>query len=160
MIVFQVTGEDVKKMMRHLLREETFDHFEVRGVEIAAMTKFQISGDMDKGFLNEGAEQSEGNAALYCTWRVIRPIAFYLVKGKKRPKSIKLTLSLPAGQTAALHPNAAAYFLNLHYENDEILCTTGTSEKRFAMDKAVDAAWDDDVRAFFARTFGIRDMAQ
>ena len=145
MLVFKITESDVKAFMAQLLRDDTFYLFDVRGVEIAAMTKFQISGALDKDYIEGEAEQEAG---LYCPWRLLQPTVRELIKGKKRPKSIKLTLSLPAERTSALHQNASAFFLNISYEHDEILCTTGASEKHFSMDKAVNAAWDDYIKAF------------
>ena len=147
-LAFKITEADVKTFMAQLLCEDVFHTFDVRGAEITAMTKFQISGILDKDFTEA---KDEGDVGNYCTWEVLQPIVRELVKGKVKPKNVKLTFSLPMAQTAALHPNASAFFLNIHYENNEILCTTGTGEKVFSMNKAVDAVWEEHVKAFIAK---------
>lgn len=147
MFVFKILPPDVKPFMNKLLREEAFDAFEVRGVEIAALTRFQISGALDPDF----AEGDVSPDRRFCIWRELKAHVFDIVRGGKRPKHMKITLSLPPEQAAMLHENASACFLNISFEGEEVLCTTGTSEKSFTMDKTLDATWDDSVKAFVAK---------
>ncbi len=41
-------------------------------------------------------------------------------------------------------------FLNITYQNEEILCTSGVSLKPFTLDKSLDQIWDDMMLRFFA----------
>ena len=41
-------------------------------------------------------------------------------------------------------------FLNITYQNEEILCTSGVSLKTFTLDKSLDRIWDDMMLRFFA----------
>ncbi len=148
MLVLTIDEEQVKPFMRKLLKEDAFDHFCVRGVDIAALTRFQITGEINGDFLEEGQETPPDG---FCTWSMLKPYVFQIIKGDKRPKFMKFTFSMPQEQLEALHPNAAALFLNLSFEGGEVHCTTGTSEKTFTMDKTVDLAWEAYVQGFLVK---------
>ncbi|MDR1530770.1 MAG: DUF5721 family protein [Clostridiales bacterium] len=150
MFVFKILEKDVKLFMQKLLREETFFDFEVRGVEVSMLTKFEINGALDRDFL-PNADPSVPAERRYCLWRELQPYVFFIIKGGKRPKSLKIIFSLPQEKTAELHSNASAYFLNISFENNEVLCTTASSEKNFAMDKTVDYIWEDYIKEFFGK---------
>ncbi len=145
MLIYKITGIGVKDFMAKLLKEDVFDSFEVRGVEISTFTKFEISGILYKDFI-QGDKEGLGE---YCTWQILRPIVFSLLKGKERPKNIKIILSASSDLLQKIHENASAMFLNFMFENDEIMLTTATSEKNFTMDKAVNISWEHYVENFF-----------
>jgi hypothetical protein len=142
--VFVFKIADVKTFMGKLLREDVFAPWEVRTVELSALARFEINGALDRDFLDA---DPQGRA--FCLWRELQPYIFGLIKGGKRPKMLKVVLSLPPAQVAELHKNAAAYFLNILFERDEILCTAASSERNFAMDKGVDRVWEEYIRDFF-----------
>ncbi len=143
MLVF---NSDVKTLMGKLLREETFDFFEVRGVEVVSLTRFEISGVLNKEFATE--KETERN---FCTWGELKPIVFSLVKGKVQPRHMKIVFSFPSEKVASLHENASAYFLNMHFENGDVMFTTASQEKVFKMDKSLDTCWDEFVKKFFGQ---------
>jgi len=124
----------VKSFMAKLLREDLFDEFEARSVEIFAAIKVTFDG------LNES-----GCAA----WGAVRPMAYEVVKMCAKPRRMKVVFSHK--DPIAIHTNAAALFLNIVYENDGVTFTTATSQKEFAIDKSIDFAWDELVREFFAK---------
>jgi len=140
MRVFSVTGAAVKGFMKMLLREDTFDAFEVRGVDLSTFTRFEISGMLDKRG-NEGTRD-------FCTWAELRPYTFDIIKGSKKPNSLKIVLSLDTAATTAIHSNAAALFINVLYENDSVTCTAAVGQKQFILDKTMDAQWDEWVGKF------------
>ena len=129
--------------MARLFRESVFDAFEVRGLEVGTFTNFQVSGALDRGF----DDDPEAGPA-HCAWERIKPFAVAFIKGRKRPKVIKITLAHP--DTVRIHPNAAALFLNINYEDNEAQLSTAVSQRNFSLDKSVDGAWDDYIEAFFA----------
>lgn len=132
--------------MARLFRENAFDTFEVRGLEVCTFTSFQINGALDRAF-----DEAPETGPTYCAWERIKPFAVSFIKGKKRPKSIKLTLSYPSESMVQIHPNAAALFLNINYEHNEAHINTAVSQRNFSLDKSVDGAWDDHINTFFKR---------
>ena len=144
MLIFKITDPELNVLMARLFRENIFDVFEVRGLEIATFTNFQVSGALDRVF----DDLPEAGTA-HCSWERVKPFAVSFIKGKKRPKSIKITLAHPSELTAQVHPNAAALFLNISYEHNEAQLSTAVSQKNFSLDKSVDGSWDDYIDAFF-----------
>ena len=147
MLALSITNADLKNFMGKLLKEETFDAFEVRSAEISMHFNIEIHGLLNKSLLPEG-EIPERN---YILWGEARPLVFGFIKGKVKPKSIKIVLSLPPDEVEKLHKNASAYFINILFENDSILITTAASEKVFSMDKSVISSFNDYVAEFFGR---------
>lgn len=132
MQAFSIQDHHVKEFMRHLFIQDTFIGFEVRGITLYSFTYFEISG-----------EKAEG----YCTWEELRPYVHHIIKGREKPKSMKVILNKP--EPWLIHPNAAALFININYDAEKIVCTTATSQKNFDLTKDVDAEWDIWVKEFF-----------
>jgi len=145
MLILKITEPELNVFMARLLKEDTFDTFELRGLEVASFTNFQVSGALDASFDDDTADE-----ATHCQWGRIKPFAVSFIKGKKRPNSIKITLAYPSESAKQIHSNAAALFLNINYENGELHVTTASSQRNFSLDKSVEGAWDDHVNAFFA----------
>ncbi|MCL2699639.1 MAG: DUF5721 family protein [Defluviitaleaceae bacterium] len=133
MLSFSIAETEVREFMNKLLREDVFDSFEARGVEISSFARFEIDG-------------VSGESC--CSWGEMRPYVFNIIKGR-RPKAFKIVLSLPVEQARALHENAAAYFLNFMFDGGEILCTAAAAEKSFSLDRAAEGAWQEFVTEFF-----------
>jgi len=151
MLVIELTGEDLKNLMNLLLKHATFDKFQVRGVEICTYTKFSISGILEKTYYPEA--EREGIKRNYCLWSELRGHALEWIKGDRQPKALKIVFSPDEEATADIHGNAAALFLNLHYEDQLARFTTATSQKSFDLDKSLDQAWDEMIRKFFRKNF-------
>ena len=145
MFAFKIIASELKNFMNLLLREDTFDQFEARDVEVVNFTKFLISGIEEE--ISEGEE--DGQRRKICSWSVLRPYIFHIIKGEKRPKLIKIAFSPPPSSWASIHPNGSAFFLNMQYNGEEVLFTTAVSEKSFSLDKQVEAAWEEYVKEFF-----------
>jgi len=124
-----VTIPDVKSLMNKLLKEDVFDNFEARTVQVVSFSKFDIQGE--------------------APWSKLRPFVLSIIKSGERPKSFKLVLALDKESTKELHANAAVAFLNIQLEGEEIICTTGTSQTNFALDKSLDHVWEDYINNFF-----------
>lgn len=128
--------QETKNFMQHLFTQPTFNTFEVRGITVHSFTYFEISGD-------KGRDKSEG----FCTWEELKPYLHHILKGKDKPRSMKIIFA--AANPEAITPNAAALFINISYEADKITCTTGSSQKQFDLNKTVDTDWDNWVIQFF-----------
>lgn len=143
MIVFEISNNRI--FMNLLLKENIFDNFEVRNIEIQTFIKFEISGLIDKNYFSFGEQELITNK--FCLWKELKAKVFQLIKGNKLPKSIKIIFSYEPLDT--ISENAAALFLNIIFENGKILCTTGCSEKFFSLDKKLETNWDNFIKNFF-----------
>jgi hypothetical protein len=128
MLALELDGTQVKHFMGRLLRETDFDGYVLRSAEVASASHYSVEGEQ--------------------TWAEIRPFVYEIIKIGGKPKSLKLVLAHATPDE--IHPNAKALFLNLLYEADSVTFTTATAQREFALDKSLDAAWDDKVRGFFA----------
>jgi len=137
--------------MNKILRERCFDDFELRNVEIQSFAKFDIDGKVNREFIkSEGeAEVSDDLEVFFCKWGKIKPYVFEFVKGKVKPSYMKFVISAPRELLEKVSDNAAALFLNFVFEKDMVVCTTGTAQKTFALNKELDLAWEEYVRGFF-----------
>lgn len=145
MLAFQIL--DVKGFMSLLLKNDLFDSFEVRSVKLQTFASFEIDGTLQKEFFSL-QEQEQFNRG-YCLWSELRPVVFQLIKGNKLPRSIKIIFSSSTEKTARISENASALFLNVVFENGEISCVTGSSQKNFTLEKSVDMLWDNAMVSFF-----------
>ena len=130
MLSLEMEKNGVKEFMSRLLKEDLFNDFEARTVEILTGHKITIDATSN-----------------ISAWNETRPLVYEIIKHCPKPKQIKIVFSY----TKEIHTNAAALFLNLVYENDGICFTTATSQKEFVLDKGIDFAWDNFVREFFEK---------
>ena len=143
MVALEITNSDVKNFMGQLLRQDIFDQFEVRSIEIATAMRMSIDGLV----LSDDPEAT----ASFSTWEALRPLVYEIIKSSTKPKYVKIVFSYKASAVGEIHPNAAALFLNLSYENDGVTFTTGTGQKEFLFDKSLDSNWDEWIRGFFVK---------
>lgn len=148
MIALNIPESEVKGLMNKLLKEETFDIFEIRNVNINSFARFEINGLLDADYQTEDEKDEENKSKRYSLWGGIRPYVFNIIKGAKRPRSMKFVFSVPHGKMAEISNLASVLFLNITFENGEILITTGITNKEFSLDKSQDNKWDDYVMQF------------
>ncbi|MBE6011910.1 DUF5721 family protein [Anaeropeptidivorans aminofermentans] len=142
MLSFSVPLSEVKDFMASLFKKDVFDFFEVRGVEIITFTKFEISAIIS-------SDEEDERTRNFCIWEELRPYAFDIIKGNKKPKAIKIIFSMPQEKAEVLHQNAGALYLNLIYNGNEINLSTATSQKTFALNKELDLVWEEYIKNFF-----------
>ncbi len=150
MYVFYIRDGEVKNFMNKILREQYFDDFDLRNVEIQSFAKFDIDGKADKNFMtDESLEDNDIDKVFFCKWGRIRPYVFEFVKGKVKPSYMKFVISASRELLESVSDNAAALFLNFVFEKDRVVCTTGTAQKNFSLDKKLDIAWEEYVKGLF-----------
>ena len=42
-------------------------------------------------------------------------------------------------------------YINIQYENHEMICVTGTSMKQFTLDRTLENEWDENVKKFLKK---------
>ncbi len=137
MKTFKLLKEDVKNFMPKLLVNNSFDAFLIRQAEINSFAKFEMSAILSKG------EDDD----LY--WERLKPYIYNIIKGNVLPKSMKIVFNLDKEEIAKISENFTACFLNLNYENGEVIFTTGTSTKTFDINRSDDILFDEYIDMFF-----------
>ena len=90
--------EDVKTFTSKLFLKEDFDSFLVKEVNIVTYNNFTIDGHIRQGYYTD-EELEENRIESFSSWRVLRPVCFSLIKGKKLPGSFHIVLLLPPSDT-------------------------------------------------------------
>lgn len=149
--------EDRKQFTSGLFIGDLFDSFLVKEASIVTFNAFTIDGRVRKGYYSK-EEQDQQNMEEYSLWSAVRPFCFSLIKGKRLPGSFLIVLQL-AGQAvkefveeygiSTAPERIKGLYLNIRYEEGQIVCVTGTSLDFFSLDKSVEEAWDKKVRTFF-----------
>jgi len=151
MIAVTMEQQAVKGFMNRLIREDVLDAFEARACELVLNARISINGALEAPPATEGEEETRPQNLGHIAWEDLRPLIFAIIKTGAKPKMIKIVFSYKAAQAKAIHPNAAALFLNMVYENDAVTFTTATAQREFALDKSLDDTWDEWVRGFFVQ---------
>lgn len=143
MYSFYIDNDDIKKFMHIFLKEDKFDKFEVRSCQLTTFISFDIDCKLNKEWFDNE------NIGDYCRWKDLKPYIFELIKGKKKPKSMKFVMALSQRGAEKLHPNALACFLNIEFEENKVNVRTGTAQKEFSLDKSLELLWGEKIREFF-----------
>lgn len=156
MIAVQI--KDVKVFMSKLLSGDVFDSFLLEEAQIHTFNTFTIDGHKNRDFFTkEELEDPEICPYEYSRWQEMKSICFQLIKGKKVPTFLKITLHkkpeearvlLEEGGAQAAADMLKALVVTVKYDSNGLLLTTGTSFATFVMDKAPDRLWDDAFRKF------------
>ena len=148
--------DDIKVFMSNLLVHKVFDDFYLSEMTIHTSNELYISGKLNQNFYSS-EELEILNGRKYATWAENKAFAFSFVKGNKLPLSIKIVFLLSDSNALELLNKSGVslnasdingFFLNVRYEQGNLLLTTGTSIKVFTMDKTLENTWDQDVKLF------------
>lgn len=152
---------NIKEFMHILLRTDTFDSFLLAEGSITTYMSWMLDGHSRPGFFDPEDEPYPLAAQeAYIPFSLARPACFGLIKGKRAPSSFKFVFLLSsenqrrtiASIRSSFAPeDVTGMYLNLKYQNKQLLCTTGVSCKVFSMDKSLEQGWDDMVRRFFKK---------
>ena len=148
--------EELKDFTRKLFMEEVFDWWMMREAVITTFNMFTIDGRIRKGYFMEQELEEKGIGEL-SPWKLVRPVCFSLIKGKRLPESFRITLQLPGARVEqflqSVQPDFKAeqvsgLYLNIRYEEQKLYCVTGTSLNVFTLDKKIEQEWDETVKRF------------
>lgn len=154
MVAFRM--EDLKDVTTKLFVADTFDTWLVREAVVVTFNSFTIDGHIRQGYYSE-EELEQNQIEELSSWKMIRPICFSLIKGKKLPESFQITLQLAPREVAVFLERAQVGFsveqvqglcIHIRYENQTLHCVTGTSLKIFTLDKQIEFEWDEAVRLY------------
>lgn len=149
--------EDRKQFTSGLFVGGLFDKFLVKEASIVTFNRFTIDGRVRQGYYTQ-EEQEEGQMEEYSFWSAVRPFCFSLIKGKRLPGSFLIVLQLGRQAVGTFveeyglktaPEQIRGLYLNIRYEEGQIVCITGVSLAFFSLDKSVEEAWDRKAQAFF-----------
>ena len=148
--------EDVKTFTSKLFLKEDFDSFLVKEVNIVTYNNFSIDGHIRQGYYTD--EELEANQIeSFSSWKVLRPVCFSLIKGKKLPGSFSITLQLPDGEVKGFLEDSGLSMapetiqglaMNIRYEEGSMTVVTAASLSIFTLDKTIDMEWELYVQKF------------
>lgn len=144
--------KDIKLFMNQLLNSDLFDCFLLEEAQIKSYNNFVIDGHMNRDFFTkEELEDPEIFPYHYSTWKSMKPILFQLIKGKKVPTFLKITLLFPPEKSLSLLENSdnhhladylKAFVATIKFDSHGLFVTTGTSFSTFIADQSADLLWD------------------
>ena len=154
--------KDIKTFMGKLLNADAFDSFLLEEAEIRTYNSFIIEGRQNRDFYTkEELEDPEMFPYEYSQWKDMRGNCFQLIKGKKVPSFMKITLHkkpedaytlLEEAGEMQLSQTLKALVITIKYDPSGLLVTTGTSFSTFVMEKTLDILWDNAFRKFLTQT--------
>lgn len=151
--------EDLKDFTAKLFTAEVFDRWLLREASVTTFNVFTIDGRIRQGYYTE-QELEERQIEELSSWKVIRPICFSLIRGKKLPEGFRITLQLaPAEaetflknvQTGIRPEQVAGLYLHIRYEEGILRCVTGVSLQVFTLDRQLEFEWDEAVKRYLKR---------
>lgn len=149
---------DLKDFMNKLLRTEVFDHFLLQEASITGHISYLLDGTLNMNFYaKEELEELDLEGLNFTPFSMVRSHCYDLIKGKRTPSSFKFVFLLSpknlertlAQTTSSLTPSdITAAYLNLRYQNQQLVATTGVSYSTFVMDKSFEFEWDTLIKKF------------
>lgn len=150
MKAFHLTEKKI--FMNLLLRSEIFDNFLLSESSIHTAVKYEIDGHLSQSFYSEAELQEQRLAGLeYMPYGRLRPVFYELIKGRHAPSYFKFVLMLSptnlkntvqASGTTIAPSDIRAAFLNILYQNEQLMLTTGVSYRVFIPDKSFEKEWE------------------
>lgn len=146
----------VKDCMAKLLLSNTFDNFYLISAEIVTATTFTIDGFLKKEFYEDGTAPNQE----YALWKEMREHCFSYIKGHRTPLRFSFVLGLSAenierlldSQELPFGPkDVRGLYMNIRFDGQSLICTTGTAMHTFTMDKSLEQVWDGMVKRFLTQ---------
>ena len=139
---------ETKDFMNKFLTGDLFADFLLLESTITNGITYAIDGRLSKDATEEQKSQSpDGMIAMHA----IRPMLFQMVKGTQTPSYMKFVLALSGSSMMQLLNGISAttatsdirnLCINITYQNQQLLCTTGVSYSTFCKDKVLENEWD------------------
>lgn len=135
--------EEVKEFMELLFYKEIFDKFCVSDMELKTMVTFSVHGRMVTEWLEE-EDRERYSAFEYVPWRLLRPVAFSLIRGKQTPCFLRI-------QFVHYMENGDHGGLRIQFEKGELTCMSSYTAAQFSMDKSSEQVWDENCWEFLKK---------
>ncbi|MDO4942164.1 MAG: DUF5721 family protein [Lachnospiraceae bacterium] len=155
MIALQI--DDVKHFMLHLFSKETFDAFWLYEAKIKMGVSYVIDGSLNLEFYDSD-EQEAMEGRDYALWKEQKQMVFSMIRGHKTPENMQIILMMSKSNTEKMilqnnlpirAEDVRGLFLNIHFKEGGLSCTTGVSLKTFTLEKGLDHLWEDMIQKYF-----------
>lgn len=153
MIALQITS--MKNFMNHLLVADTFDPFLLEEATVSTALTVNIDGHINKDFYPAEERGEDCIPWDLQSWSKIKGLCFDLIKGKHTPLYFKFVLHMQPDKAAVMLEKAqidpsviGALVLNIRYDGEKTVLTTGCAYQIFTMDKSADTAWDKALKKY------------
>ena len=161
--------KEIKTFMGTLLNSEVFDSFLLEEAAIQTFVTYTIDGHIQNDFFTkEEREAADFPSHGIIPWKSIKNTCFQLIKGKRTPVCLKLTLIQNPSDSRLLLEEAGAselanllksFVVTIKFDQKGLILTTGTSFTTFLMDKTADLVWDKAFRQFlFSHGIDFEDL--
>ena len=152
--------DNVKKMVEMLLSSDFFGNMLLYKAEVKGAYDISMDGNINKDFYDSDdlyvheKEIREG----YISWANSRNLFYQSLRGKNLPLSFNIMLMVPKSDIESVIKNSNAEIdtsdvsslsLNVIYDREKMIVTSGTSMKFFTMDRSIEVIWDDIVQNTF-----------
>lgn len=143
---------EMNRFMGKLLKAENFDGFLMKEGFLRTNMEYRFQGQLFTEYFD--TEEQAKLEEKYIYWGELRSTVFELIKGKRTPLAFSFTLLLTKNDTAQLlarrsvqvGEDSPSLFLQIRFEHGAGRMITGTARNTFTLDKALDEAWDEEVR--------------
>ena len=152
--------KNTREFMQKFLMTDAFADFLLTEARIDMSVRYDIDGRVRKDFYTK-EEQELQKFYEYAAWESVRPQVIQLIKGKRPPLFMKLTLVYMPGKaqecfageelTAESEKSVKYLLCTVKYENGVITLTGGISYQGFTMDKSPEKRWDHVLRVLIER---------
>ena len=144
--------------MNKLLCTECFDNFLLQEATIQSAISYHIEGTLHSDFYSEEELELEQLKGLsFIPYGRVRTQCFDLIKGKHTPSFFKFVLLLSPDNlertlkqtgSSLSSSDVSSAFINLKFQNNQLILTTGISYRIFTTDKTFDLEWDGLMKRF------------
>ncbi len=149
------TIKDQKKFTELLFTGTLFDSFLLCEADFKTSHTLHIDGRICREYFDRPEDLPQDS---YSTWKSVRPVSFQIIKGKRLPVYFKLVLALSRENLAktlrassiSMNPeDVEGMYLNIHYKDGILFCTSGIALNIFSMDRTLPDYWDKLITRFF-----------
>ena len=158
--------QNIRIFMSKLLMKSDFDRFFLVEASVSAFCNFKISGRTNAAWFAPASADSAASASKgvpvifpYVSWEKIRPHVFQVIRGGRTPLRMKIILACTPAQITAIlksSPECASLspdtvsgmFLNIAFDKNGLVLTTGTAMKTFTMYRSAEKAFDKTMSSF------------
>ena len=135
--------EEIKGFMALLFLKENFDEFHVGSMEVKTFIPVTIKGNLIAEWLGQEEQEKYGGCD-FVPWKLLRPVAFSLIKGKQTPGMLRI-------QFIHYMENGDCGGLRVQYENGELVCISSYTPVNFTLDKSSEQLWDEKCSEFLRK---------
>ncbi len=153
--------EDGKAYINSLFTEERFGSFYLHEFRARTALDYYVSGKLNQAYFEqpgETASEKEEKDPTYILWADIREKILSLIRGERLPLTMKLVLMFHRSNIERLcemnnlpvaPSDVGGLFMNISFEEQRLVVTSGISLKVFTMDKTLERLWDDTIERYY-----------